>query len=65
MDFTTITQLIGALGFPIVACFAMFWYMNKQQTQHKQEMDKIVEALNNNTLALTKLQSKIGAEKTK
>ena len=62
MDINAIASIIGSLGFPIVACGALFWKMNKQDEQHKEEMDKITVALNNNTVALTKLVDKIGAE---
>lgn len=62
MDLNNITQIIGSLGFPIVACIAMFMQMNKQVENHKTEMDRITEALNNNTVALTKLAERIGIE---
>ena len=62
MDAGILTQLIGSLGFPIAMCIAMLWMLNKQSEQHKSEMDKITEALNNNTLALTKLAAKLGVE---
>lgn len=55
MDVSTITSLVSSIGFPIVMCGALFWKMNKQDEQHKEEMDKVTEALNNNTIALTKL----------
>lgn len=59
MDANTIIQLVGSLGFPIVACGALFWRMVKSDEQHKAEMDKLSEALNNNTVALTKLSDKL------
>lgn len=62
MDVGIITQLVGSLGFPIAMCIAMLWMLNKQTEQHKSEMDKITEALNNNTLALTKLTTKLGVD---
>lgn len=62
MDLNNITQIIGSLGFPIVACIAMFMQMTKQVENHKTEMDRITEALNNNTVALTKLAERIGKE---
>lgn len=66
MDLTSITQLITAVGFPIVACLMMGYYIKLQtdnyrsdvehlSAQHKEEMLKVTEAVNNNTLALTKL----------
>lgn len=60
MDASVLTQLVGSLGFPIAMCIAMFWMLFKQSEQHKTEMDKITEALNNNTIALTKLAAKLG-----
>ena len=59
MDTATITSLIGSLGFPIVMCLILVFRMDKQDEQHKIEMDKITEALTNNTVALTNLTSKI------
>lgn len=62
MDVNSIIQLVGSLGFPIVCCGALFYRMIKSDDQHKQEMDKISEALNNNTIALTRLTEKISRE---
>ena len=55
MDFSAVSQLISSVGFPIAACVALFWQMNKESTQHKEEMDAVKESLNQNTLAITKL----------
>lgn len=66
MDLASITQLITAVGFPVVACVLMGYYIKTQtdnyrsdvqelQRQHKEEISKVTEAVNNNTLALTKL----------
>lgn len=33
----------------------MFYYMNKQSEKHKQEIDKLSEALQGNTKVLTEL----------
>lgn len=55
-----VIQIIQTLGFPIAVAIAMFWQNNKLQAQHKEEMEKITAALNNNTLALIELKDKIG-----
>ncbi len=55
MDFSAVSQLISSVGFPIAACVALFWQMNRESTQHKEEMDELKESLNKNTLAITKL----------
>lgn len=55
----TIISLIGSLGFPIAACIAMFSMLEKEREEHKAEMAKITEAINNNTLALEALKGKL------
>ena len=62
MDVNTLIQLVGSLGFPIVACGALFWRMIKSDEQHKEEMNKMSEALNNNTSALVKLTERLDKE---
>lgn len=57
MDMGAFTQLIGTLGFPIACVCAMFFMWNKEREDHKAEMQKMTEALNNNTLALVKIES--------
>lgn len=56
MDITVFTQLIGSLGFPIACVCAMFWMWNKEREDHKAEIDQVRIALENNTLALTKIE---------
>lgn len=57
MGVDVITQLIGSMGFPIACVIAMFFFWNKEREDHKIEMQKMTEALNNNTLALVKIES--------
>ena len=64
MDIGVITQLIGQMGFPIACVIAMFYFWNKERDDHKQEMQKMTEALNNNTLALIKIESILEHEKS-
>lgn len=60
MSVQDITTMITTVGFPIVCCGACFWYINKTGEQHKAEMDKMSEAINNNTNVMTKLIDKLG-----
>lgn len=64
-------QIISSLGFPIVACIAcaifikyMFETFLKQiqsiREEHKQEVDKMTKAINNNTAVIQKLIDKEG-----
>lgn len=50
-----IITAISTVGFPIVMCGALFWKMDKQDKEHKEEMNKSTEAINNNTVVLQKL----------
>lgn len=63
MDMSSIVQIIGSLGFPIAACIAVFWYLMKESESHKAEVNKLSEALQNNTLALTKLCDELEKER--
>lgn len=70
MDVSTVVSLISSLGFPIVACIYMANYTRKQidvyradikelQAEHKAEISKVTEALDNNTRALIELSAYI------
>lgn len=71
---TEIVDIISTVGFPIACCCAMAWYVkyitdkNREQIEamnqkHKEEMDSVTEAINNNTLALIKLCDEIQNKK--
>lgn len=73
MDANTIITMIGSLGFPIVACIGMAYFFSKINENYRQdikelgnmnkaEIDKLTEAVNNNTIALTKLVEKLDKE---
>lgn len=63
MDASMIIQLISNLGFPIVCCGALFWKMNRQDENHKEEIGTLTSALNNNTIVLEKVCEKLGSDK--
>lgn len=59
MEYNIIVQLISSVGFPIVACCALFWQMNQQDTRHKEEIDSLRETIEKNTNAIEKLIAKL------
>lgn len=74
MDMQAFTNAVTTLGFPIVCCAVMAWYVKyitdknreeiaKLNEQHKQEMAQVTTAINNNTLALQRLCDLMGADK--
>ena len=73
MDVQAILQAISVVGFPIVCCGVLMYYIkyitdknredsSKQNEQHRGEMVDITQAINNNTLALQKLCDKLKVE---
>ena len=62
MDMQAILSAISTVGFPIAACIAMFVMLDKERDNHKEEMSKVTEALNNNTIALNTLSGKLDKE---
>lgn len=59
-------QILGTFGFPILACIGLAVYvkyivdsyrkdMNDMRKEHKEETDKLADALNQNTLVIQKL----------
>nr|DAU37258.1 MAG TPA: YvrJ protein family protein [Caudoviricetes sp.] len=65
MDANAIMTMVQTLGFPIVCCAALFWRMMKESDNHKVEMEKVTDALNNNTQALIRLEESLKGEKEK
>jgi len=73
-DPSAIVTLVGSLGFPIVACLGMAIFFAKVNDnyrndikelndKHKEEIDNITEAINNNTLVIQKLIDHMEDEK--
>lgn len=59
MDVNAITTLVSNVGVPCACLIATFYLWLKETDAHKEEMSKMTEALNNNTIALTKLTEHI------
>lgn len=62
MEAEFISNLISNLGFPIACVVAMFWMWNKERESHKEESDKWIEAINNNTRVMEKVLAKFDKE---
>lgn len=59
MDIQVIGQLIASLGFPIVACGALFWMVNKNEERHQDEMEGLRKTIEDNTNVLSSLKELI------
>lgn len=63
MDITTFVQLITNVGFPIACCIALFITLKNSDKNHKEEMLKLSQALENNTNAIRELSTKLDRDK--
>lgn len=53
--FELVTSTISNLGFPIACVVAMFYMWDKERTEHAEESQKWVDAINNNTNVMNQL----------
>ena len=51
-----ILQAISTVGFPICACGALFWMVNRQDEQHRSEVNALRDVLEQNTAAIIELR---------
>lgn len=70
MDINSLVQIISSVGFPIAACCFMAWFCywqiktrredQKEQMNYQQEIyEKIVDSINNNTITIQNLATKL------
>lgn len=45
MDMNALAPLITSVGFPIVACVGMFYYLTKVMEKRDEKMDKTIDEL--------------------
>lgn len=73
MNMSDLATVISSVGFPIVACIGLGWYVKymtdnnskevaEMRKEHQEEISKVTEALNNNTLALQRLCDRFDRE---
>lgn len=74
MTVQEVLTAITTVGFPIVMCLACAWYIKYTTDKHRseiadlnrahaKEMEQVTQAINNNTLALTKLTERLEVSK--
>lgn len=63
MEFESVLQAITTVGFPIVMCLVLLWYINKMVDTHKEETNAFTDALNKNTTVLERVCDKLNIEK--
>ena len=59
ITFEMVSTLIGTLGFPVVACLGLFWFLNKQEERRTNEIQQLQSTLAENTAILSSLKELI------
>lgn len=54
-----IVDLISNVGFPIACVIGLAVYVRELNTQHREEVNSLREAIENNTLVISKLCAKL------
>lgn len=58
-DMNAWATFISSYGFPIVCCVVMFKYLEKERETHRQEIEGMTTALNENTNIVKELKDTI------
>lgn len=57
-----IVQAVSTVGFPIACCCFLFWQSSKQDTYHREQMEKLRQTIEKNTKMIEKLAELIKGE---
>ena len=59
MDYELIIQAVSTVGFPIIMCLLMFYFLHKEGEDHKEEMDQLKDVISRNNEVLASLKQLI------
>lgn len=59
MEIDVITTLINSVGFPIVMCLALFWFIKTMLNKAFETMSEFKTAINENTNSINILTTKL------
>ena len=59
MDYNTILQMVSTIGFPIAMCVYLLYYIKSLDEKYCEQLNNMAKAIENNTLAITKLMGMI------
>lgn len=54
-----IATVISTVGFPITMCLVLLYEIKEMTNSHKEETNALKDALNNNTIVLEKILTKL------
>lgn len=59
-----VITLITTVGFPAAVCVLLMWYVYKMQEQHTKEIKDLKNALDKNTIAVTRLVERLSGDRS-
>lgn len=59
MNVNDIATLVSSIGFPIVMCGAMAWYVKYMSDQHKEDLEALSAVIADNTKVIEGLRQLI------
>lgn len=59
MNVNDIATLVSSVGFPIVMCGAMGWYVWYMSNQHKKDLEALSKVISDNTVVIEGLKQLI------
>ena len=59
-----VITLITTVGFPAAMCVLLMWYVYKMQEQHTKEIKDLKNALDKNTIAVTRLVERLNGDRS-
>jgi len=62
MDFSSITNIVSTVGFPIACCIYLIYTNNKTAEKHADEVEKLRQTVENNTKVMVKLCTVLGVD---
>lgn len=54
-----VTKLIVDIGFPFAVCIGLFKMIQDMRIEYTKQLEKLSEAVNNNTIVMTKIYSRL------
>ena len=59
---TEIAAIVSSVGFPVVACGALGWYVYRLTQIHRDEVKRLSDVIANNTRAIERLIREVKRE---
>lgn len=62
MNFQDLLTAISTVGFPIACCIYLIYSRSKADERYTETINRLKETIDNNTIAMIKIASKLGVD---